>query len=99
VPSRGRIVRFAALLGAGRGLGFALVRPALPRRPETAGLVFSTLVGSTLGSGAAGIEQVIRRDGFDPGFNLSLGKAVRALAPRVLYHAGLIAAIERAITR
>src|SRR5215468_3694019 len=51
MPSRRQILLLQLALGAARGFGFALVRPALPRRAEAAALVYSTIGASTLVAG------------------------------------------------
>jgi hypothetical protein len=51
LPSRRTVLVLVAGAGALRGLGFALVRPALPRRPEAAALLYSALGAAGLTTG------------------------------------------------
>jgi hypothetical protein len=96
-PTRMQVAQLAAGFGAARGLGFALVRPALPKQTEAAALTYTAIgvAGFLIGFGA--LEQLFahRRP---PRLRWSSAPRVaRNWAPTVGRHAALTAAIERAL--
>jgi len=99
LPTSRQALRLQAAIGAAGGLGFAILRPALPRHPEAAALVYATLLALTVWAALAGIERAIRAEGQDAGLHVSADRALRSSAVPVLGSAAVIAAIERAITR
>ena len=90
-----QVAELAACIGAVRGLGFALVRPALPRQTEAAAITYTAIgtVGLLIGFTSLGrlfdLEQ--------PSLRWPSARTLRGWAPAIGKHAALTAAIERAL--
>jgi hypothetical protein len=98
LPSRGFVVIVAAGIGAVRGLGFAFVRPALPKQPEAAALIHSTLVAAGLAAVLQRLRRIFERSGTELPQRPPISSLVRAGAPRIIAQAAVTAAIERWLT-
>jgi hypothetical protein len=96
-PTRRQVAELAAGIGAARGLGFALVRPALPKQTEAAALTYTAVAAAGLLIGFGSVERLFDRRRPPQLRWSSAPSLIRGWAPAVGRHAALTAAIERAL--
>jgi hypothetical protein len=95
LPTRMQAVKMAACIGAVRGFGFALVRPALPRQTEAAAVTYTAIGTIGLVIGVRSLVHLFDRK--QPVLEWPSARTVRNWTPAIGKHAALTAAIERAL--
>jgi hypothetical protein len=94
-PTRMQVAKQAACIGALRGFGFALVRPALPRQTEAAAVTYTAIGTIGLVIGFRSLVHLFDRQ--QPVLQWPSARTVRNWTPAIGKHAALTAAIERAL--
>ena len=95
LPTRMQVAKLAACIGAVRGLGFALARPALPRQTEAAAATYTALGTAGLLIGFRSLGHLFDRR--QPVLRWPSPRTLRNWVPAIGKHAALTAAIERAL--